>query len=293
MATLAGACFFSTKAIFVKLAYLETDIDTITLLTLRMVIASPFFIIVAWLNKTRNIEPSAVGITTYLWVLIVGILGYYISSFLNFYGLKTVSAGLERLILFIYPTFVLLFTRIIFKGIISRKQSIAVLLTYAGLIVVFLNETSIAEVDMGFIIGSGYVFLSAVTYAFYIIGSGRLIPKIGPLAFNSFAMLSACFGILLHYIFVSQQSVNRLFSLPPQVYIYGFQLALISTVIPSYLIAYGVKRIGSGNAAIASSIGPVGTIGLAYFFLGEAITLMTVIGTAFIIFGVVLIGVKK
>ena len=139
-------------------------------------------------------------------------------------------------------------------------------------------------------LGSLFIFICAFTYAAYIVGSGRLIPLVGAAKFNSYAMSFASIGVLLHFFITSNVS---LLHFSPAVYIYSFLMALLSTVIPSYLVVAGIKRIGSDNAAIVGSIGPVSTIIMAYFFLQEAISLLQLIGTALILAGVLLVGKQK
>jgi drug/metabolite transporter (DMT)-like permease len=285
---LFGAICFSTKAIFVKLAYRETSVDPVTLLALRMLFALPFFAISAWWSSSQR---TNVRFTTRQWLAVaaIGCLGYYISSLLDFIGLQYVSAGIERLILFIYPTLVLLISAVIFKTKIKRPQWAALAITYVGLIVAFWGEASFEGQSRTFYLGATYIFVCAVTFAIYIVGSGKLIPVIGAAKFNSYAMTFAALAVLLHF-FVNNN--NSLFDLNIAVYIYSFSMAIIGTVIPSYLIAFGIKRVGSGNAAIIGSIGPVSTIVQAYFFLHEPIHLLQLLGTGLILAGILIISKK-
>lgn len=286
---LLGAICFSTKAIFVKLAYRETDVGAVPLLALRMLFALPFFIASAWLSSRRE---SNVRFTGMQWisVAVIGCLGYYVSSLLDFIGLQYVSAGIERLILFVYPTLVLLMTSVIFRQKINSVQWVAVLITYAGLLVAFFGEMKFdPSHNKHFVTGSILIFICAITYAAYIVGSGRLIPIVGASKFNSYAMSFACGGVLLHFLVASRHS---LLQFERGVYVYGVCMALVSTVIPSYLISEGIKRVGSNNAAIIGSVGPVSTILQAYFFLQEPILFSQIIGTALILIGVLIIGRK-
>ena len=285
-----GAVCFSTKAIFVKLAYRDTSIDTITLLALRMVFSLPFFLGSAFAssNHAHNVK-----FTFRQWLAVAGIgcLGYYVSSLLDFLGLQYISAGTERLILFIYPTLVLIMSYVFFRIKISSLQWLAVTLTYLGLALAFFGELNFSATrSSDFYFGSALIFACAITYAGYIVGSGRLIPLIGPAKFNSYAMSFACLGVLLHFFFTGNQS---LLHLPALVYVYSLFMAILSTVIPSYLVAEGIKRIGADNAAITGSIGPVSTIIQANIFLGEPILAWQVAGTALILTGVLLIGRKQ
>lgn len=284
---LLGAICFSAKAILVKLAYRDTGIDALPLLALRMIFSLPFFLASAYVASS---QAGNVRFTVRQWLTIalLGCLGYYVSSLLDFIGLKYVSAGIERLILFIYPTIVLLLSAIVFKIRITVHQWIAVAITYAGLFLAFFGELTLeTDYDGDFFYGSFMIFACALTYAAYLVGSGRIIPTVGPAKFNSYAMSFACIAVLLHYMITSDQS---LLHLDFKVYYYSASMALFSTVIPSYLISEGIKRIGSGNASIVGSVGPVSTIIQANIFLNEPIFALQIAGTVFILFGVLLIG---
>jgi len=287
---LIGAICFSTKAIFVKLAYRDTEVDAISLLALRMIFSLPFFIVTAFVSSSKQ---SNVRFTSRQWIYIaiIGCLGYYVSSLLDFLGLQYVTAGIERLILFTYPTLVLLMSALIFKEKIKPIQWVALAITYAGLVIAFLGEVDFQlEQNKNFVLGSVLIFICAFTYATYIVGSGRLIPLVGASKFNSYAMSFASVGVLIHFFISSEVS---LWNFTPTVYYYGVTMAILSTVIPSYLIVQGIKRIGSDNAAIVSSVGPVSTILMAYLFLNEQIQLTQLAGTALILSGVLLISRKK
>lgn len=274
----------------VKLAYRETQIDAVTLLALRMLFSLPFFVVSAVVTSSKSTNVKFTG-KQWFAVAAIGMLGYYVSSYLDFVGLQYVSAGMERLILFIYPTLVLLISAVVFKEKIKRIQWLALLITYAGLLLAFWGEVDFnQEQQEGFYHGAFLIFLCAITYATYIAGSGRLIPLLGATKFNSYAMTFACVGVLLHYAIVSDQS---LLHLPTAVYVYSILMAVVATVIPSYLVSEGIKRIGSDNAAIVGSVGPVSTIIQAYIFLYEPIFALQLAGTALILVGVLMIGKKK
>ena len=287
---LLGAICFSTKAIFVKLAYRDTIVDAISLLALRMVFSLPFFVVSAYASSSKQ---TNVKFTPRQWVsvAVIGCLGYYISSLLDFLGLQYVTAGIERLILFIYPTLVMLMSSLIFKERIKPLQWVALVITYVGLLIAFIGEVDLqSEHSNNFILGSVLIFICAFTYAAYIVGSGRLIPLVGAAKFNSYAMSFASIGVLLHFFLNSDIS---LLSFPPLVYVYSILMAIVSTVVPSYMVVEGIKRIGSDNTAIVGSIGPVSTLVLAYFFLQETISPFQIVGTLMILFGVLLVSGQK
>ncbi|HYG03140.1 MAG TPA: DMT family transporter [Chryseosolibacter sp.] len=287
--SLVGAICFSTKAVLVKMAYHSTAVDAVTLLALRMLFSLPFFVISAAIASSKSDNIRFTG-KQWFQIAILGALGYYLSSLLDFLGLQYVSAGIERLILFIYPTLVLLLSSFFFKKKVTQIQWIAVAITYAGLLWALLGEASIyQETNPDFYKGAFLIFACAITFALYIVGSGAMIPVVGAAKFNSYAMTFACIGVLFHFYFTADTS---LFNLDWAVYGYSLLMAILSTVIPSYLVTEGIKRIGSGNAAIVGSIGPVSTIVQAYFLLAEPIFAAQIFGTILVLMGVVLIGKK-
>lgn len=285
--SLLGAVCFSTKAIIVKLAYRDLDVSAVSLLALRMVFSLPFFVLSAYITSSRQSNVRFTG-RQWLFVAVIGCLGYYISSLLDFIGLQYVSAGIERLILFVYPSIVLLLSAVVFKEKIKPVQWLALGVTYAGLFIAFAGEaTQLGRQSEGFYFGSLMILLCSITFATYIVGSGRLIPVVGAAKFNSYAMTFACIGVLLHFFVTSHES---LLHLPMPVYGYSLLMAILSTVIPTFLISEGIKRIGSDNAAIVGTIGPVSTLVQAKIFLGEPLYGLQIVGTLLILSGILLIG---
>lgn len=284
--TIGGAIFFSTKAIFVKLAFQDTKVDAVTLLCLRMLFSLPFYIGAVWIAHRKE---GVVTLTRkqWLWVLIMGISGYYLSSLFDFIGLQYVSAGLERLILFLYPTFAVLINTFYFKTKLSRIQVVALVLTYIGIGTAYWGEIRSAQYGPQFFYGSFMIFLCAVTYSFYLVGTGRLVNAVGATRYTAYAMLAASAGIFTHFLLTHPvRDVVMTSSLAG----YGIALAIIATVLPSFMMSVGMKKIGSNNVAIITSIGPVSTILQAHFFLGETIIPEQILGTALVIVGVILIG---
>jgi drug/metabolite transporter (DMT)-like permease len=287
---LTGAICFSSKAVFVKLAYKSISIDSVSLLTLRMLFSMPFFVFSAFLHSRKE-NNKKFTYKEWLSVALVGCLGYYVSSLLDFIGLKYITAGMERLILFIYPTLVLLISNLLFNEKINVLQWVAIALCYFGIGLACWKELFINDhINNQFYYGVLSVFACAITYASYVVGSGKLIPVIGAAKFNSYAMSFASIAVVIHFLFASEKS---LLDLTPTAYLYGFLMAIISTVIPSYLISESIKRIGSNNTAIISSVGPISTLFQAFIFLGEPIVALQLVGTAFILTGVLLISVKQ
>lgn len=282
-----GAIFFSTKAILVKLAY-RYGIDTVSLLALRMAFSLPLFLLAAWWSGRTA---GAVKLSRRDWANIAffGLCGYYLASLLDFWGLNYLSAGMERLILFVYPTLVLLLSAWWLRKPITRTQLGAVALTYAGIAVAFAEVARLDGSDE-FWLGALLVFGSAFTYAVYLMGSGQLLPRLGTLRFNSYAMTAACLGVLTHHGIALQW---RLWHFPMMVYVYAVLMALIATVLPSFMISDGIRRIGASNAAIIGSVGPISTILMAYVFLGESFGVGQWVGTVLVIGGVLVISLRK
>ncbi|KYP13928.1 DMT family transporter [Flavihumibacter sp. CACIAM 22H1] len=286
--TFAGAVLFSTKAVMVKLAYREVHIDAISLLMLRMLFSVPFFVAVAWWNSRQEGE-APVSLRNWGWVIACGLFGYYASSWFDFVGLQYISAGLERLILFLYPSFTAFINYFLFRQKLTRRQGWALLITYLGIGIAYYGELQIDYGKDGFIFGSFMIFICAITYAAYLAGSGRMIPKLGATRFNAYAMLAASGGIFIHYLL--EKGVGG-FDWTPERVQFGILLAIIATVLPSFFLTAGMKRIGSNNAAIISSIGPVSTIAQAYIFLDEPVHGLQILGTVLVVFGVTMIGWK-
>lgn len=287
--TLAGAILFSTKAVIVKKAFADLQVDALLLLAMRMLFALPFYVLaVIYMRKSEQVK--AVSKRQWLVVALLGLSGYYASSFLDFVGLQYVSAALERLILFLYPTFTVLINLFMFGQKVSRTQQLALALTYTGIAIAFASELSGGNQGENLLWGCFLIFVCAITYSIYIVGSGRLIPVVGPTRFTAYAMLAATGGIFLHFLLAGGLQE---FDPTPRLWLYGFLLGTVSTVAPSFLISFGMKKIGANNVAIISAIGPVSTILQAHYFLGEQILAAQIAGTVLVIAGVILIGWKR
>ena len=284
--SIGGAILFSTKAIWVKLAFRNTGVDALTLLSLRMLLALPFYLVAAWFSGKKELA-IPLSKKDWYWIIALGILGYYLSSLFDFIGLQYISAGLERLILFLYPTFAVLLNTWIFKTTISKIQIFALAITYGGIGIAYNAELGTIQHNEQFYFGSFMVLLCAVTYSFYLVGTGKMVVKAGATRYTAYAMLAATAGVFIHFIVKAQwEEVN----MSSQLWWFGIALAIIATVIPSFMMSSGMKKIGSNNASIITSIGPVSTIIQAAIFLNEPILMEQIVGTVLVIIGVVLIG---
>ena len=224
-------------------------------------------------------------------IFFLGLAGYYLASLLDFKGLTLITASLERLILFSYPTIVLILSAVFLKKKITRAQLISILITYLGIAIIFFDRNGITDGDnRDLMIGSMFVAMSAVAYAGYLVGTNSLITKVGNKRLTTYSMLVSCLAVIIHYLSVSSLD---LFNYPIEVYLLSFLMAVIATVIPSFLINEGIKRIGAPNVSIIGSLGPVSTITLSMIFLGEMLTLVQFGGALVIISGVAIISRSK
>ncbi len=269
----------------VKLAY-QYGVSPVNLLVFRMLFALPFYIgVLFFLKRDSRHKPTA---KDNLWLVFFGVIGYYLASYFDFVGLQYIKASIERVILFTYPTIVLLLSVVFLKRTITNKQIVAVILTYIGVLVAFWGDLSV-EGDRT-VIGAGFVLLSAITYASYLVGSDWLIPRYGVLRFTSYAMIVSCVCVLIHYAISNPVS---LLGYHPNVYGLGLAMALVATVIPSYLVSYAIGKITASNFAILAGLGPISTIVLANAFLDERLTGLQLAATGIVIVGILIISMEK
>lgn len=282
-----AAVFFSTKAIFVKLTYVH-GADAISALALRMIMALPFLLVAGWLSTRGGARP----LTRADWkgILMLGFLGYYLSSLLDFLGLQYITASLERLILFLYPTVVALISWVFLKTPIGARGIGALVLSYVGIAISFAKDLEHTGDMTATLIGGGFVFACTITYAIYIVGSGQMVGRIGALRFGAYATVVAAVCCLLQ--FALTRPISAL-DLPWQVYGYSLAMAIIATVLPVIMTAQAIQMIGAPKVAIIAAVGPIATILLAWQFLGEPIGWEQIAGAALVMSGVLLISVKK
>lgn len=282
-----GTCCFAAKGIVIKIAY-HYGVTATPLLMLRMLFALPFYASVAiWLQTQQQ---SALTKTEIWQIIGLGLLSYYVSSLFDFMGLQYISAGLERLILYVYPTLVLLILAFVKHKKISSTEKLALAIAYTGMLLVFIHDVKLNNSWQVTTLGSGLVLLSTISFATFIVLAGDMIPRVGSLRFTAYGMLSACAGVIIHNLIVEgSESIYQ----PLPVYGLAFVLAVFCTVIPSFLMNEGIRIIGSGRAAILGIFGPVVTLFLGALVLNEAIGLVQLLGAALVIGGVILTSRKK
>jgi drug/metabolite transporter (DMT)-like permease len=276
---------FSVRGILVKLAY-PYGVDAVTLMALRMLFSLPFFVLMGWLAGP---PPQPIGRADWVMLLALGFIGYYLSSLLSFLGLLYVPASLERLLLYLTPTLVVLLSALVLRQAVQRRHVVALAMTYSGIVLVMGNSFAVTAEPQPLAIGSVLVFCSALTYAVYLIASGTVIPRIGSVRFTAYASGTACLFVIAHFALVRDLQA---LDLPLPVYAYGVAMAVVSTVLPTWMMAEGIGRIGANRASIVSSIGPVSTIVLAFLVLGEAITPVQLGGAGLVLAGVVVVSTK-
>ncbi len=288
---LGGTALFSLKPIVIKLAYQSGagEVEAITLLTLRMLFAFPFYFLIAWF-LLANKKPAARKFNPRILfgILITGFLGYYLAAYLDIWGLQYISAQLERMTLFVYPTIVAVLGFIFFKQRISRNIIIAMLLTYLGVAVMYYQESAFVgdQTAKGMIL----VGFSAISFALYLVLSKNYIQRIGSRLFTSLAMLSSSLFIFIHFMMTGTLSD---LSVSAELYFIIVIVAIPCTVIPSFMISEAIARIGPAKTSIANSSGPMVTLIAAVSILGEPFSLIYIAGMGLIMFGVYLLTKRE
>ncbi|MDO4636867.1 MAG: DMT family transporter [Lautropia sp.] len=290
-----GAMLFAGKAIFVKLAY-RYQIDTESFLGLRMIWAGPMFAVIAWYTDgpgARRRAGAAGGGTPWKkgdgrQIIFLGVTGYYLASYLDFWGLKYVSVGLERVILYLGPTFVLLISVFWLGRRVPLLQWIALLVSYLGVVLVFLHDIRTGGVSRGDLSKGGLLVLgSGLSYALYLLGSGQLVRRLGAMRLTAWASMVASVLCIGQAWIVGGM---RMFHQPWQIQAISAANAVFCTLMPISLTMIAVSRLGAGKAAQIGMIGPVWTIVLGAWFLNEPVSASQVLGTAVVVAGILMLG---
>ena len=276
LATL-GAIAFSGKAIIVKLAY-RHGVDAVTLIMYRMLFALPIFVLMAWWASRG--KP---GLTRHdVWgVLGLGFTGYYLASFLDFAGLAYISAALERLILYLNPTLVLLLGLVLYKRHISRRQVLGMAISYGGVLFVFGHEIKLEGADAA--LGALLVLLSAVSYAIYLSFSGEMVKRLGSLRLVGLASTVACVLCIGQFVLLRPLAAALV---APEVIWLSVLNATLCTVVPVLMVMMAIERIGASLAAQTGMVGPMSTILMGVLILGEPFTAWVALGSALVVAGI-------
>lgn len=278
-----GAVAFSGKAIIVKLAY-RHGVDAVTLLMLRMAMALPFFVLMAWWagRPREGKAPQRLHRRDVLGIVWLGFTGYYLASFLDFAGLAYISASFERLILYLNPTLVVLLGAVLYRRSISIFQWLGLAISYGGVLLVFGHEVHLS--GEGVWLGSALVFGSAVSYALYLSYSGELVRRLGALRLVGWASALACVFCIAQFLVL--RPVAGLWDLPPEVWTLSLINASACTVVPVMLVMLGIERLGAGLAAQVGMVGPMSTLMMAAMWLDEPLSAWVLGGTVLVVAGV-------
>lgn len=282
MLAMAGAVAFSGKAIIVKLSY-RHGVDAVSVIMLRMLFAIPLFAALAWWGGRGR---EAMSRRDWLAVGLLGFCGYYLASFLDFLGLQYITASLERLIQYLNPTLVLLLGWAVFGRRPSGRQVMALGVSYGGLLIVFGHEVSTEGRHV--LLGSALVLASALSYAVYLLYSGEVVRRIGPLRLTGLATLVACLLCVAQFLVL--RPASALFELPVPVLWLGAVNAVLCTFAPVLMVMLAIERIGSAATAQAGMLGPVATVALGVVLLDEPFTLLVFLGTVLVLAGIWLLA---
>ena len=281
---LVGTLAFSGKAIIIKLAY-RYGVDAVTLIMYRMLFALPVFMAMAWWasrGQARLTRKDWVGI------FLLGVSGYYLASFLDFLGLAYISASLERLILYLNPTIVMLLGLLLFKRRMTLRQMAGMAISYSGVVLVFGHEITLQGKDA--VLGAVLVFLSAISYALYLVYSGEMVKRLGSLRLVGLASTVACLCCLLQFVLLRPLSAALV---APEVIWLSLLNASACTVLPVLLIMMAIERIGASMTAQVGMLGTMSTILMGVVILGEPFTLWIAAGTVLVIAGIYVFSQSK
>jgi len=283
---LAGTVAFAFRPVLIKLGYEAAPVSATTLLFLRMVLSLPFFAAVAWWLRR---EP---GLARRDWLGIVGLgfLGYYLASLLDFLGLQYVPAGHGRLIMFLYPTLVVILSALFLGKRATARELAALAVTYTGIALVLSHQLGAPAENRLFFLGAALVFGSAMCYAVYLVTGSQLIKRVGSMRFTAYTMMVSTVPAVIQFgVLEGPASL----SLPGIVWIYAIVLATVCTVLPVFLVAESLKRIGASQFALIGGLGPVTTVLADFALLEGSLSVLQVLGGALVIGGVLLVTLKK
>lgn len=281
----AGAIAFSGKAIIVKLSY-RYGVDAVTVIMYRMLLALPFFLLLGWWSERQTFaRDNPLSRRDVMGIVALGFVGYYLSSYLDFLGLQYITASLERLILYLNPTLVVLLGWLLFKKQIQPIRMLAMGVSYSGVLLVFAHELSFAGTDV--VLGSSLVFASALTYAVYLIYSGQLVQRVGAMRLVGWATSVACVCCIVQFLVLRPLSAAVV---PTEVLWLAALNALACTVAPVLMVMMAIERIGAALTAQTGMIGPMATIALGVLLLDEPLNVWIGLGTLLVLSGVYIVS---
>ena len=278
---------FSLRPILIKLSYAAHPVSPNTLLFLRMTLSLPFFLAIAW--WLRRQQPRLAP-RDWLHVGLLGLTGYYGASFLDFIGLQYVGAGVGRLILFLFPTLVLLLSFLFLHKKPSARELGALVVSYAGIALVVSTQVAPTREGRLFLFGALLIFAGALLYAVYLVAGSQVVRRIGSMRFTAYSMAISSIPAVLQFFALEPLSSLEL---PGKVWLYASVLATLSTVVPVFLQAEALKRIGANHFAIIGAVGPVSVAVTSAAGLDEPFTWVQALGGLLVIFGVLLVSMKR
>ena len=284
---LVGVLAFSFRPILIKLSYAVHPVSPNTLLFLRMALSLPFFLVIAWWLRGRQPRLTA---RDWAGVAGLGFIGYYAASFLDFIGLQYVGAGVGRLILFLYPTLVLVLSSLFLRNNPTLRQVGALVLSYAGIALVVSDQVDATAAGKLFVLGVMLVFASALCYAIYLVAGSELVKRIGSMRFTAYSMVVATLPAIAQFLLLEPRGA---LDLPHSVWTYAIILATVSTVLPLFLQAEALRRIGATEFALVGAVSPVSVAVMSALGLDEPFGLRQAAGAALVIFGVLLVSLKR
>jgi drug/metabolite transporter (DMT)-like permease len=280
----AGVVCFSLRPVLVKLAYTQV-MDPVTLLALRMLFSLPLFLGAAlWPRQVRRLAPVAPR--DGLAIVVLGILGYYLASYLDFLGLQYISAGLGRLILFLYPTIVVLLSIAVMRKPVRPYELAALVLSYAGIALVL--SPTFARTNGYLVLGAALVFASGAIYAVYLVAGTEIVRRVGSVRFSAYATTVAALCCIAQFFVLRPLSA---LNLPARVYAIAAVIGVVCTALPVFMTSEALRRIGANRVAIIGAVGPVSTIVFAYLGLDETLRIEQLAGAALVVGGVLLVSV--
>ncbi len=282
---IAGVVCFSLRPILIKLAY-GYVVDPITLLALRMVFSLPFFLVAAaWAGRDR--QRTAISVRDGWAIVFLGFIGYYFASFVDFLGLQYISAGLGRLILFLYPTLVVVLSLVFLRKRPSVREVIALAASYSGLALVMSSALGGANPNLP--LGAGLVFASAVGYAIYLVAGSQVVLRVGSVRFTAYATIVASVFCIAQFFLLRPLAA---LALPLPVYGLAVAMAVFSTVLPVFITSEALRRIGANQVALFGALGPVTTIFFGWMGLDETMSPVQLAGAGLVLGGVLLVTLR-
>jgi drug/metabolite transporter (DMT)-like permease len=283
---LAGTVSFAFRPILIKLGYSMHPVSATTLLFLRMTLSLPFFLAMAWWVRGG----AEISRRDWLGIVGLGFLGYYFSSLLDFIGLQYVSAGVGRLIMFLYPTLVIILSAVFLKRNPTAKELVALAITYTGIALVLSSQIAAAPESRLFVFGALLIFSSAMCYAVYLVTGSQLVRRVGSMRFTAYTMIVSTAPAIIQFAVLEAPAALQL---PAQLWWVAVVLALACTVLPVLLVAEALKRIGANHFALIGALGPVTTVLADFALLDGALGAAQIAGAALVISGVLLVSIKR